>query len=116
VREGEATMEAHERVRSEQIVLTCRRVVLLLSAAAKVQQLARNWGVSIKGVIGRHSYRCLEVYKTLEEARKRTHEINKINKAMVTSIEVILFPSGFTTVKYVPRDINLNGGRIGLYQ
>lgn len=97
----------------QQIVLTCRRVVLLSSASAVINPLARAWGVCIHGRIGHHGYACLEAYSTRDDARKRAKGINRYRRAMVASIEVTLFPTGYSTFKYVPKDIVALEGNIG---
>jgi len=82
------------------VALIYRRLALLSAARANVVPLARGWECIISGYIGRNSYKVGEYFRFRKEALERRLEINKDGKALVVSVEEVLYPLAMIVAKY----------------
>ena len=80
--------------------LIYRRLVLLSGAHADIQPLARGWETVISGYVGRNRLQIGEYYELRSQARDRRAQINQEKKALVVSVEEILYPLGFIIAKF----------------
>ena len=82
------------------MTLIYRRLALLAGASAQLVPLARGWEVVIKGHIGRYAYMCGEYYRTRRPAAERRSQINFEKRALVVSVDEILYPLSLVVARF----------------
>jgi hypothetical protein len=82
------------------VSLIYRRLALLTGARASIEMLARGWECIISGYIGANQYKVGEYYRTRKEARSRQVQINWDRRALVVSVEEVLYPLALIVAKF----------------
>lgn len=82
------------------MALIYRRLALLTGARARVLPLARGWECLISGYIGRNTYQVGEYFRTRKDAIARRIQVNSDSRALVVSVEELLYPIAMVVAKY----------------
>ncbi len=80
--------------------LIYRRLVLITGAHANLCALARGWEVVIRGWVGHNHLSVGEYYNQPQQARQRRGQVNHEGRALVVSIEEILYPLSMIVIKH----------------